>query len=67
MHICILGPVHILKSPLSMLTSVTWLCVEKKTLAKGSDNPVLSAANRLRAWYMWTLSWKICFTVERIT
>ena len=45
------------------LTSVTWLCVEKKTLAKGSDRPVLSAANRLRAWYMWTLSWKICFTV----
>lgn len=46
------------------LTSVTWLCVEKKTLAKGSDRPVLSAANRLRAWYMWTRSWKICFTGE---
>lgn len=47
------------------LTSVTWLCVEKKTLAKGSDRPVLSAANRLRAWYMWTRSWKICFTGRR--
>lgn len=50
---------------LSALTSVTWLCVEKKTLAKGSDRPVLSAANRLRAWYMWTLNWKICFTVTQ--
>jgi hypothetical protein len=38
--------------------------VEKKTLAKGSERPLLSAANRLRAWYIWTLSWKICFTVE---
>lgn len=44
-------------------TSVTWLCVEKKTRAKGSERPLLSAANRLRAWYMCTLSWNTCFTV----
>lgn len=45
-------------------TSVTWLCVEKKTRAKGSERPLLSAANRLRAWYMWALSWNTCFTVR---
>lgn len=44
-------------------TSVTWLCVEKKTRAKGSERPLLSAANRLRAWYMCALSWNTCFTV----
>ena len=38
------------------LTSVTWLCVEKKTLAKWAERPLLSAANRLRAWYMCALS-----------
>lgn len=44
-------------------TSVTWLWVEKKTRAKGSERPLLSAANRLRAWYMCALSWNTCFTV----
>ncbi len=44
-------------------TSVTWLCVEKKTRANGSERPLLSAANRLRAWYMCALSWNTCFTV----
>lgn len=44
-------------------TSVTWLCVEKKTRAKGSERPLLSAANKLRAWYMCALSWNTCFTV----
>lgn len=43
-------------------TSVTWLCEEKKTRAKGSERPLLSAANRLRAWYMCALSWNTCFT-----
>lgn len=48
------------------LTSVTWLCEEKKTRAKGSERPLLSAANRLRAWYMCALSWNTCFTAGHV-
>lgn len=48
-------------------TSVTWLCEEKKTRAKGSERPLLSAANRLRAWYMCALSWNTCFTAGHAT
>lgn len=47
-------------------TSVTWLCEEKKTRAKGSERPLLSAANRLRAWYMCALSWNTCFTAGHV-
>lgn len=34
----------------------------KVTRAKGSDRPVLSAAIRPRAWYMWHLSWNGCWS-----
>lgn len=37
----------------------------KKTRAKGSERPLLSAAKRLRAWYMWARSWKACFSVGK--
>lgn len=35
--------------PTQALTSVHWLWLMKKTLAKGSESPLLSAAKRLRA------------------
>lgn len=41
-------------------TLVVWLWDMKVTRAKGSDRPVLSAAIRPRAWYMWHLSWNEC-------
>lgn len=50
---------------LRALTSVHWLWLMKKTRAKGSESPLLSAAKRLRAWYMWARSWKACFSVEK--
>lgn len=37
----------------------------KKTRAKGSERPLLSAAKRLRAWYMWARSWNTCFSVGK--
>lgn len=46
-------------------TLVTWHCVEKRTLAKGSDRPSLSAANRPRPWYRWHRSWKYLLSAER--
>ena len=45
-----------------VLTSVHWLWEVKKTRAKGSERPLLSAANKLLAWYMWARSWKTCFS-----
>lgn len=45
-----------------MFTSVHWLWEMKKTRAKGSERPLLSAANKLLAWYMWARSWKTCFS-----
>lgn len=45
-----------------MLTSVHWLWEMKKTRAKGSERPLLSAANKLLAWYMWARSWNTCFS-----
>lgn len=46
----------------TVLTSVHWLWEVKKTRAKGSERPLLSAANKLLAWYMWARSWKTCFS-----
>lgn len=37
----------------------------KKTRAKGSERPLLSAAKRLRAWYMWARSWNTCFSAGK--
>lgn len=45
-----------------VFTSVHWLWEVKKTRAKGSERPLLSAANKLLAWYMWARSWKTCFS-----
>lgn len=45
-----------------VFTSVHWLWEMKKTRAKGSERPLLSAAKRLLAWYMWARSWKTCFS-----
>lgn len=47
-----------------VLTSVHWLWEMKKTRAKGSERPLLSAANKLLAWYMWARSWKTCFSAR---
>ena len=47
-----------------VFTSVHWLWEMKKTRAKGSERPLLSAANKLLAWYMWARSWKTCFSAR---
>lgn len=46
-------------------TLVTWHCVEKRTLAKGADSPLSSAAIRPRPWYTWHRSWKYLLSAER--
>ena len=51
----------------SSTTCVHWLWLSKTTRANGSDNPDASEPIRLRAWYMWHLSWNTCFSVEENT
>lgn len=46
-------------------TLVTWHCVEKRTLVKGDDRPLSSAAIRPRPWYRWHRSWKYLLSAER--
>lgn len=64
MHYTSVREYTFLTSVALVLTLVTWQCVEKRTLAKGSDRPSSSAAINPRPWYRWHRSWKYLLSAE---